>query len=317
MFPGIFNQIGKFVYEVNSIPIILDQYTAVAPMPVALMSHTCVGMGDGRALVAGGKNSSNSVVNTTYIFNSAANSWSTVAAMPQSKHACGGALLSNGSILIIGGSTADSFVSTTSGVHRYDPGANTWTAVASLPVALCRFGTATLANGSVLVCGGATGIPRLTNAYRYDPGANTWTSVAPLPSARFEHGASLLSNGQIMVFGGEASASSNSVDLYDPVANSWSTGSIPIFESGEPSFFAHGRLGDNRIFKTGGLSSSGTYRNSTRIYDPVANTWVVGVGLPGTRAYTAGGALLDGRMLVCGGRTSSASTPLANTWIYG
>src|SRR5258706_16344581 len=46
---------------------------------------------------------------------------------------------------------------------------------------------------------------------------------APMSAARYEHTATLLPNGKILVVGGFGPGTLNSVELYNPATNTWST----------------------------------------------------------------------------------------------
>src|SRR2546421_12779182 len=61
--------------------------------------------------------------------------------------------------------------------------------------------TATLlASGSVLVVGGSTGFPGVTNTTElYDPLAGMWTSAASLAVPRIYHTATLLPSGKVLI----------------------------------------------------------------------------------------------------------------------
>ena len=68
-------------------------------------------------------------------------------------------------------------------VEQYDPGTNTWSAVA--PMSTVRSYLAAAVLGGHLYALGGIGNTRLNTVERYDPGLNTWTAVAPMSTARF------------------------------------------------------------------------------------------------------------------------------------
>src|SRR5690606_26480965 len=88
--------------------------------------------------------------------------------------ACGGL---DGQVICAGGSADASSTHT----YAYDPGSNTWTPRADLPIDLWGMGY-TAANGQLLVSGGVTDqFATVTNeGFAFDPAADTWS---PLPNS--------------------------------------------------------------------------------------------------------------------------------------
>ena len=92
------------------------------------------------------------------------------------------------------------------------------------------FPTATeLLNGNVLRAAGYDGGQFFSDAEIYNWHSGTWTTVAPMHVARAAAMAVRLSGGRVMVIGGFGPGFSvlDSVEIYDPRADSWSvTGSL-------------------------------------------------------------------------------------------
>ena len=87
---------------------------------------------------------------------------------------------------------------------RYDPTANSWSTVASMPTG--RDGLAAISHGSkIYAIGGITGSTKLSVVEAYDPAANSWSTVAPMPTARGV--AAALNGDTIYVVGGNNGAS--------------------------------------------------------------------------------------------------------------
>ena len=116
-------------------------------------------------------------------------------------------------------------------VQRYDPAADTWTAVASMPTARHSLDAVAL-DGYIYALGGHVINSRSENE-RYDPAANSWTSLASKPTAGSGLGVAAF-GGKIYTFGGNRYGTMQSViEVYDPAANSWeSVGNMPT--AGEP-----------------------------------------------------------------------------------
>lgn len=100
----------------------------------------------------------------------------------------------------------------------------TWTAAASLPVAVSDAAVAVV-GGQIYVAGGLTNDSTVTAALqRYDPVGNRWSRLADLPEAVF--GAAAVNHGgTLLVMGGNASTSALStrrnVYAYDAASDSW------------------------------------------------------------------------------------------------
>ncbi len=112
-----------------------------------------------------------------------------------------------------------------SSVEYYDPVADTWNTVASLPQAVYSATAASDGVGHIFVFGGdnASGQP-LSTVYRYTIATNTWDTASDMPVAASGASAVYASYGMIYVIGGLSSSGAlSSVNVYDPVIDQWST----------------------------------------------------------------------------------------------
>jgi hypothetical protein len=145
------------------------------------------------------------------------------------------AVLSNGTVLVIGG--ADSEGLATAAVEQFDPAGNRWKPT-RWPMARARYGqtASTLLDGRILVVGGYTTQAIATGGSPFSsPQFSTWCGIFDLkgnnadPTAqtklpRIEHTATVLRNGMVLVVG-SAYASNADSELYDPASGEWlSTG---------------------------------------------------------------------------------------------
>jgi N-acetylneuraminic acid mutarotase len=121
-----------------------------------------------------------------------------------------------------GGSGIDS-------VEAYDPASDTWGSRASIPTA--RLGMmASAVDDKCYLIGGADGPggAALNRVDEYDPINDRWRRRADIPTARVA-GASAVLAGKIYVAGGWTagdirSAAVSSLEVYDPVSNTWTSG---------------------------------------------------------------------------------------------
>ncbi len=182
-----------------------------------------------------------------------------------------------------------------------------WRTLAPMPTARQELATAVL-DGNIFVIGGYDTAGRSTNTVEvYHPATNTWTTAQPIPVSN-NHNSAAVAAGRLYSFGGVSPATY----AYDPARDSWSPVATMNFQHGDTA--AVGVL-NNKIYVAGG--SSGV---QCEVYDPGANTWTVLAPMNVSRNH-CGGAFIDGRFYVAGGR-GSANAPTAlevydpqtNTW---
>lgn len=85
-------------------------FSEVAPMPSPRTTHGAALLGNGQVLVVGGQSlpgHGNGLLNTTLLYDPAANSWRPAGLLKQFKYKLAVAPLPNGGALVIGGQTAD------------------------------------------------------------------------------------------------------------------------------------------------------------------------------------------------------------------
>ena len=129
----------------------------------------------------------------------------------------------DGKIYAMGGLDDETWRSST--VEVYDPQADSWHQVASMPHGRRCHAAATM-GGKIYVSGGtvADGDPgRLFNrtVLVYDPEANAWTELTSMGTVRRSHTSAAI-GGKLYVFGGQTSTRRiASVEAYDPISNTW------------------------------------------------------------------------------------------------
>jgi N-acetylneuraminic acid mutarotase len=175
--------------------------------------------------------------------------------------------------------------------------------------------TATLLqDGTVLVVGGYNGSSTFASAERYYPASGTWVPAGSMATARLSHSATLLPNGKVLVAGGiiytgSAGTLTNTTELYDPSANSWSAG--PPLTLGVRSSHSAVLLGSGKVLVVAGLQSypDCTYRATAELYDPATNTWAATGSLHLARSSATTTLLASGKVLLAGGPQNGCPTP--------
>jgi Bacterial Ig-like domain (group 2)/Galactose oxidase, central domain len=187
-------------------------WSATGSTSNAHYGETATLLPNGNVLVAGtyGGNPLANNMDTSELYNTAAGTWSAAGSMSTPRFFHTATLLSNGSVLVVGGSNA-AFVLTGS-AELYDPNTATWSPAGSLSIPREGHTATLLSNGMVLVAGGNSPLQQGINTYYppvastelYDPAASTWTLSAGMSTARASHSSMLLQNDVVLVEGGDA-----------------------------------------------------------------------------------------------------------------
>lgn len=190
--------------------------------------------------------------------------------------------------VVVGGLTG---LGRTSGAVRvYDADADVWRARQSLPVARHHTAATALADGTLMVAGGAQGARNwmpLSDVWLQD--GDGWRSGPSMPEARWGH-QMVTVDGLVYVVGGQGSSAATLI--FDD--GSWRNGAaLP-----ERRDHLGAAVVDGEIWAIGGRNGAITDR--VDIYDPQADTWRSGPALP---APTSGAAVaaVDGTPVVVGG----------------
>ena len=247
--------------------------TGAIPVPVntGMFNSTLTLLSSGKALIAGGESINAGVtttLSTSYVFNPAGTWVATTTNLQTAAYSGTATLLANGDVIMIGGESVSSGVSTAlPNLQLYNPatGINgSWSSPsATLPTAAFGATGSLLSNGEVLFAGGetiASGIiTPLATAYLYNPSADTLTATGSLTKARYDAGAAVLSSGSVLVAGGIGSdggsqnVALSSAEIYDPSSGTWSaTGSLTDAQSDEILI----KLANGNVVVAAGTSSS-------------------------------------------------------------
>jgi hypothetical protein len=173
-----------------------------------------VALSDGRVLGTGYDGADSEPAPVAYVYDPRSNDWTRVDTPDQFEYAL--VALADGGALAIGGNDGGDLAGGTGAmvdrVSRFDPASGQWASVA--PVPTIRFGAQVvgLADGRVLVAGGAEGRganfderdgPTLRSTEIYDSDANTWTAAGDLLEPRKDGYAVALDDGSALVLGGD------------------------------------------------------------------------------------------------------------------
>jgi N-acetylneuraminic acid mutarotase len=209
---------------------------------------------------------------------------------------------------------------------EYDPAADTWKPLASMPTKRGAAGAAAV-NGKIYVVGGANSLPYVNETGihprrphnvvgtvdEYDPAANTWRARHPLLLPRNHHAVAAVGD-KIYAIGGRVGAAfisggSNNVDLveaYDPAADTW----VPMERMPTPRSAIGAGVYNGRILVPGGEVQDRRYLaafKAVEMYDPALNRWQILPSMPHPRHGLAVGVIGDRLYTVSGDGQSAGS----------
>jgi hypothetical protein len=212
----------------------------------------------------------------------------------------------NGKVYGFGGRDAN-YVRLSS-AYQYDPGADRWTQLASMPQ-ICFWCSAVAVSGQIWIVNGSHDQGGANNSSIYDPVANSWSAgpnglVATYGQAVVYLNGVLYRLGGISSNGYETSLEEYGVRLLAP---------MPQGVAWEQAAAIGGY-----IYVAGGSTANGLTAKTYR-YDPATDSWddAAIADLPEARAWAASG-VVDGRWIIAGGQGTEGSAvewdPQSNSW---
>jgi hypothetical protein len=192
----------------------------------------------------------------------------------------------------------------------WDPASGTWRATASLSTLRAKNAALPLADGRVLVAGGATegrwdkhadklGFQSYSSAWTFDPRAGSWAKAGLMQAARTDAAAAVLPDGRVLVAGGYFA------DLVDAAKYPWLVGGAPGPGTAQlgaraasvvtASWPLRGPLAD-----VAPPQPPGKVLATAELFDPATGTWSSTGSLAVPRYGASAVTLADGRVLVAG-----------------
>ena len=247
---------------------------------------------DGKIYFVGGHNAGNAF-NLVERYDPVTNEWETLNPLSVPRAGLAVAVLKD-KIYAIGGAGLTS-------VEVYDSTTGQWSAGPSLPSEVV-YGTAVSFGDKIfLIGGGGANLAGLNQTLEFDLETNQWSQKAPMPTARFGL-KSVVYEGKIWVLGGgDEGQYFNSVEIYDPTSNSWTTG--PSLTTNR--LFPATWVIEDRIYLAGGRASQSNYHDSIEVFDSVSNQWTLTGNLPENK-YSAEVAILNDKLYIIAGRRQEA-----------
>jgi N-acetylneuraminic acid mutarotase len=306
-----------------------QKWSKLAPFPEASEELYGIGVG-GKLQVFGGLAPGWKPKGLVYEYDPGSDRWTKKKNMPVASHHL--ALAEhNGKVYVFGGfrypDSGPAAWQPMDNVWEYDPGADTWKALAPLPTKRGS-ANAVVVNGKIHVIGGAGLHPgskevvvhparphrSLSVNEVYDPATNTWETKSPMPTAR-NHAAAGFVNNRIYVIGGRLGAAfitraSNTdiVEVYDPATDQWGDLKAPMPTPRSASAWGTFK---GRIYVAGGEERTSGYQRTFRAveaYDPATNRWIAMPSMDFPRHGMAGD-IVNGRLHLVSGDAASGGAP--------
>jgi len=207
---------------------------------------------------------------------------------------------------------------------RYDPAANTWTAVSLTGAPSARSHHAAVWTGSEMIVWGGSGQSYLNDGGGYNPATDSWTAMGTTtaPTGRYGHTA-VWTGTEMIVWGGFNTDSSppylDDGGRYNPATDTW----IAVNTIGAPAGRDyHTAVWSGSEMIVWGGANGGSYLNDGGRYDPGSDSWVAvnAFGAPAGREYHT--AVWTGsEMIVWGGANGGSYLndggrfdPVSNSW---
>jgi hypothetical protein len=316
-----------------SVPLRSGGWTVTGSMKTEREFHTATVLEDGRVLVAGGF-ACCAPLASAELYDPSSGTWSATASMAQARRFHTASRLATGEVLVTGGLIGTGGPNTVSlgSAEVYDPDSGTWRATGTMATARHHHAAIVLADGRVLVTGGAEAAASvhgdgsysgrvLASAELYDPASGRWTATGSMIAARESHFAIRLRDDKVLVVGGlERGLANLPAELYDPSTGIWTAAGLPELTRIDTATL----LDSGAVLVTGSGSGLGAAAGA-EIFDPGSGTWTPTGSLNGARMGSTATLLSDGRVLVAGGDSDDPRTlalaelfdPKLGSWISG
>jgi N-acetylneuraminic acid mutarotase len=272
-------------------------------------------------VVAGGNQ-----VAVEFVASLPAGTWMTKASMPTARAGLASAVVA-GNIYALGGwnydiNTANGWIAT---VEAYNTSTDSWVARTSMPTARTGLSAAAV-NGivyaaggdNVATCGTCNGFNALTTVEAYTVATNSWSTKAPMLTAR-ERFAAVEVSGKVYAVGGLVPDTgvnpvwvkpTATVEVYDPVANSWTAkASMPTARSSLRATAVNGL-----IYAIGGDGVSANGLLTVEAYNPATNAWATKASLPAGNPISSADAVNGLIYAIRDYGEVDVYDPATNTW---
>lgn len=190
---------------------------------------------------------------------------------------------------------------------------DTWSGVPGNLIGGVEMAAGTLADGSVLICGGRkTGNRATAYAWIYREGSLSATAQ-PMGSIRWGHTLTPLGDGRVLVAGSAIprDASCQTAELYDPPTRAFTaTGAMNQARGYHTATLLKSGPAMGQVLLAGGVNALGTALKSAELYDPKLGRFTpLPAVMQQPRARHTATVLADGRVLLVSGLSAEVFDP--------
>jgi hypothetical protein len=334
---------GLLALTAHRTTAIYDPLTdSCAPGPqlnVERAMHAQVQLQDGRWLITGGVNRLNDPQALCEVYDPATDTFTPVASMVHPRAGHTATLLPDGRVFAAGGLVAMTVTpspiyaifDTTNTTEIYNPATNVWTAGPNLSTPRVGHAAIVRPDNRIALCGGISWdnliiiqLPAVRSSVDlYNPVTNTIAAGASMGSARALIDPVPLGNDRWLMAGGinqvtlaNQGTPTNTAEIYDAAANTWSPAGAMSVPRGLHKGWA---LGGGRYLIAGG--ANGTLQapvpyGTTEVYDAASNGWSAGPPLTIPRTAFAVFATPSGQVMLFGGGTANNTISNGTEFYY-
>lgn len=296
-----------------------------------------------------GHDATTSDVRRVDVYDPGANTWTRAADLPFSRSHCEAAtFVLNDRIILVGGKSSSLGQGALSSVVEYNPDANQWVGLLSLPANLVACSAQAIGCKIIVAGGGQGSLTSPVNETRIGMFEDKWevgpsmpldmsevacgiignklyivgdgtdyTAILDLPTMTwsvsyvvrpfpYHHHAAEVYNGKLYLFGSLDDNGFGKMQIYDPVADSWSVGPTAPFLSGS----CCSTLINGEMYVSGGCVNWIIATSEHAKYNPINNIWTSLAPMPRATHHTACGT--DGEKFYCFGGRQGAGGVVEN-----
>jgi len=302
-----------------------SSWSTGASAPEGRFEATTVVFNDKLYAFGGFKDNQWRVLRDYEVYDPATNKWTKLGTLPVGMAETHLGATTDGTYMYFAGGLAGDYQNTDppqvtkDQVYRYDPAANTWTQIATLPAPRGAGGLALV--GRELHYIGGFPEDNFSNPgthWVYNLDTKAWTTAPSMPDPK-DHFSTVVLNGQIYCLGGEHGHhelhdQSVTAHRYDPVTQTWTT----LANAPTPKSHDEGAtfVSDGKIIMAGGqIDTSNAIQQPTNqvvAYDPTTDRWSTIGALPAARQGASIQRIGTKVIVTLGGTTTAA--PQRTTW---
>lgn len=245
---------GRYLSSAELYDPTTDTFAETGPLLEARSGHGAVLLEDGQVLIVGGVGAGWTFLASAEIYDPARGTFAPTGSMQTARESHTATLLADGRVLVVGGHSGQRrALEILAAAEIYDPARSAFQAVGSLRLARHKHDAVLLADGRVLILGGADARDeqgQLASAELFDPATGAFEPTADMNLTRYKiQGTSLrLPDGRVAVLGGPGR-----LETFDPTTNAFALSTVDLGPT--RLFAAVAPLADGRLLVTGGYGS--------------------------------------------------------------